>query len=140
MTTITLSMMSRWGLEDLLGNAFKAMGKEEGTHKERSVFSRIRGKIKIDDDTRDVILDLITGQPATADQPARPGIGDRALRGYPDVTVDLETEYEVPQLRELLKTAKLPVAADRWIDPIMEQLEGTAPTPLPYPIARREKE
>jgi hypothetical protein len=140
MTTITLSMMSRWGLEDLLGNAFKAMGKEEGTHKERRVFSRIRGKIKIDDDTRDVILDLITGQPATADQPARPGIGDRALRGYPDVTVDLETEYEVPQLRELLKTAKLPVAADRWIDPIMEQLEGTAPTPLPYPIARREKE
>ena len=104
MKTLKLSMMGRWGLDELLG-------KQEGTRKERRVYSRVRGKITVLQSDRLVIAGAFASR------------GDGAFDGFKDFSVVLETE-EVAQLLELGNTVKLPVAADVWMEPIMEQLEA----------------
>jgi hypothetical protein len=104
MKKVHLTMLQRFGLENLLGE-------QRGNREANIVFHRIRKKIKVPADTREKIAELMKTR------------GDAAFDNQPEATIELETE-EVRKLRKLCEEAELPVAALEWVEPLMEQLEA----------------
>jgi|SRR5579859_2555057 len=107
MKTITLTMLQRAGLEQLIGQ-------KTGKRDSNVVFYRIRKKIKV----------LQADKAAIAQkQEANKYLGDDAYSGYPEVEVSLETE-EVRKLKDLLNDTEVPLAWLDWMEPVMEKLNA----------------
>lgn len=105
--TVTLTMIQRFGLDDLLAG-------QKGKRDANTVWHRIRQKIKIPISVRRD-LTITSGQMLLID----PEAADR----HEPIEVWLETE-EVRRLRKLGEETELPAAALEWLEPLMEQLEA----------------
>lgn len=117
---VTLTMIQRFGLDDLLSQ-------QKGKRDTNAVWHRIRQKIKIPIAIRKD-LTITAGNMLLID----PEAADK----HESIDVWLETE-EVRRLRKLGEETELPAAALEWLEPLMEQLEAKV-MPLTSPAELRE--
>jgi hypothetical protein len=117
--TITLTIMQRFGLEDLLGS-------QKSKREAATVFYKIRKKIKVslaerrDWTERGIIIQHLTQQGTQI------AIDEERAAQIAPLEVWLESE-EVRRLRKLGDEVEVTPAILDWLEPLMEQLEAKDP-------------